>query len=560
MTSDLIRPFTPGVLWSTTWSLLAALAEVGVVLVIGRSIDTGSVSPNALGVMVALFVARALCRALTERLGDHVASRVRVRGVTLVSRHLMAVGAPLSDDQRTGDLVSRSVPGVDAVAKMAGTFLPMAGSALVASILIALVAMIVDIWTGLALLLGLPLIPVALRILETRFRTTAGELRSASNRLTAQFLDTFQGLTTIRMFDRGADRGAVLAADSEDLRMKTMDLLRVNQRALIIVDLVQAAVSTLLVVGVLWYRIDSGSVTPGEAVVLSLLAWLAVAPYVRLVQSIYLGALGLAALAQVNELLTMPTAHAGTARPTDPPDGSIRLDGVTFHYGDAIPALDDVSLSIETGRRVAIIGESGSGKSTLAAVLLGLRIPQQGTVAIGGRDRAEVSPSWHTRAITYVGQDTHLFSMSVADNLRIGRPEATAGDLIEACRTAEIHDVIAALPRGYETVLGERGTSLSAGEAQRIGIARALLADTPIVVADEATSGLDLHTERRVTRAMERVTRGRTLVLIAHRRSTIVDVDRVIVLARGRVVDDGSPIEVMSRSPLLAAMTGRHQR
>ncbi|MPZ52506.1 MAG: ATP-binding cassette domain-containing protein [Acidimicrobiia bacterium] len=559
-TPPLIRPFSSGIMWSAIWSVVAILAEVGVVITIGRAIDIGSVSLLNLVTMLALYLIRSFARGLEERMGEHVASEVRVHGVTVISEHMMKVGPALADEQRTGDLVSRSVPGMDAVAKMAGRFLPMVSGGLTASIIIAVIVLFIDIWAGLALLVSLPLIPLVLRGLESRFRATADELRSASNTLTAQFLDTFQGLTTLKMFDRGADRGTVLAEDSERLRRKTMDLLRVNQTALIIVDLVQGIVSTMVMVGVLWFRVEAGAMTVGQAAMVALLAWLAVLPYVRVVQSIYLGALGLAALRQVRELLSLPVVEQGTATPSHKPDGSILLDRVTFRYGDGIPAIDDISVEIEAGSRVAVIGESGSGKSTLAAVLLGLRVPQEGSVIVGGKDRSLVDQSWLARAITYVGQDTHIFSMSVADNLRIAKPDATAGELIEVCRLAEIHDLIATLDRGYETILDERGTTLSVGEAQRIAIARAFLADTPIIIADEATAGLDLQTERRVTLAMERVTRGRTLVLIAHRRSTIVDADRVIVLSRGRVVEDGRPADVMSRSPLLAAMSGRHQK
>lgn len=234
--------------------------------------------------------------------------------------------------------------------------------------------------------------------------------------------------------------------------------------------------------------------------------------------------------------------------------GAVRFEGVTFGYRPGKPALHDVTFDVPAGTRVAIVGHSGSGKSTALALLLRLYDPDAGRILIDGHDIRDVTLESLRRNIGVVFQHATLFQRSIADNLRIGKPEATDEELERAARLAQAHEFIAALPEGYATLLGERGARLSGGERQRLAIARAILKDPPILLMDEATSALDARTEKRLQEALEAVMSGRTVFIIAHRLSTIRKVDRILVLDRGRLVEQGTYDELVAKDGAFAAL------
>jgi ATP-binding cassette subfamily B protein len=227
--------------------------------------------------------------------------------------------------------------------------------------------------------------------------------------------------------------------------------------------------------------------------------------------------------------------------------GAITVDAVTVRYpGADRPALDTIRLRIEPGLMTAIVGASGAGKTTLAMVLLGLLAPDTGRILVDGQDLAEVAPRSIPDGIGFVAQDTYLFHTTIAENLRFARPDASDEDLVAACRAARIHDLIAGLPRGYDTVVGDRGHRFSGGERQRLSLARLLLRDPPIVVLDEATSALDTRTEAAIRATLDRRAVVRTTVVVAHRLSTVRAASQIVVLDHGRIVERGSHAELLA--------------
>ena len=255
----------------------------------------------------------------------------------------------------------------------------------------------------------------------------------------------------------------------------------------------------------------------------------------------------LALFERIFAVLDLPAP--GTAAPGAPPlrvtRGAVEVDDVTVRYDSAEqPALDGVRLRAEPGRMTAIVGASGAGKSTLAHVLLGLHPPDRGRLLVDGQDLAQVAPDSIANGIGFVAQDTYLFHTTIRQNLLFARPDATDAELAAACRAAKIHDLIAGLPKGYETLVGERGHRFSGGERQRLSLARLLLRDPPIAVLDEATSALDTRTEAAIRAALDRRAAGspggRTMIVIAHRLSTVRSADQIVVLHHGRVVERGT--------------------
>ena len=251
---------------------------------------------------------------------------------------------------------------------------------------------------------------------------------------------------------------------------------------------------------------------------------------------------------------TEEVREAPGARPLEDVTGEVRYENVTFRFKDSDQGIFDIDFNAPAGATTALVGPTGAGKTTTLALLQRLRSPRAGRILIDGQDIEEATLNSLRRHIAVVFQDAGLFNRSIAENIRIGRPDAGDADVEEAARLAEAHDFIAKKPGGYQFVIGERGASLSGGERQRIAIARAILKDAPILILDEATSALDVETESRIKRALDRLREGRTTFIIAHRLSTVADADTILVLDRGRIVECGTFRELVARQGLFARL------
>jgi ATP-binding cassette, subfamily C, bacterial CydD len=245
---------------------------------------------------------------------------------------------------------------------------------------------------------------------------------------------------------------------------------------------------------------------------------------------------------------TPPVVDVAEQHPARPLAAALSFDEVTFAYpGRDEPVLTDLCLDVAVGETVAVVGPSGAGKSTLVALLARFFDPQRGSVRLGGVDIRELPLPAVRSMISVVSQDTYLFGGTVRDNLLLARPDATGDDLERAARVAGAHEFIAELPAGYDTEIGERGTLLSGGQRQRLAIARAVLADRPILILDEATASVDAATEAAIQAALDRLTTDRTTLIIAHRLSTVRDADRIVVMDEGRVSETGTHHDLLAR-------------
>ncbi len=242
------------------------------------------------------------------------------------------------------------------------------------------------------------------------------------------------------------------------------------------------------------------------------------------------------------------------AKPLSPIKGDVRFEGVSFHYDKGLQGVQAISFAARAGETIALTGPTGSGKSTTIALLQRFRTPDEGRILIDGQDIADATIASLRSAISIVFQDAGLFNRSIADNIRIGKPEATDAEVERAAKLAEAHDFISAKPGGYGFVIGERGASLSGGERQRIAIARAILKDAPILILDEATSALDAETEAKIKRALDTLRKGRTTFVIAHRLSTVANADQIIVLDHGKIAERGRFTELAKGTGLFARL------
>jgi ABC-type multidrug transport system fused ATPase/permease subunit len=362
------------------------------------------------------------------------------------------------------------------------------------------------------------------------------------------------------MFNLGAQRGEAMYAANEQQRVVTMKLLFVNQIMILLVDFGFALGTTLVLTVVALLRLDAGVLTAGTVIALVLASAEFSRPLALIGQFFFAGAIGREFARKIIAFISeKPSVEdpPGAVAPAGRGAGALRFHDVTFSYpGTEKPAVSQFSLDIAAGETVALIGHSGSGKTTVANLVLRTLAPSAGEISIDGHAASQVPLDWVRSQIALVPQDPYLFYGTIADNLRLARPDATDEELMAAVTAANIDDFVRQSPKGLQTLVGERGLSLSGGQIQRLAIARALLKDAPIIVLDEPTSQIDLETEAVIHEALERLTKNRTVILIAHRLKTVQAADRIVVMDAGRIIEEGQPRELAARGGVYARMIG----
>ncbi|MFG2402001.1 thiol reductant ABC exporter subunit CydD [Streptomyces lydicus] len=466
---------------------------------------------------------------------------------------------------RHGETATLLTRGLDALDPYVVGYLPTMTATAVVPLTVVVWLVGADWTSALIIVVTLPLIPVfgALVGMHTA-RRTARQWRLLA-RLGGHFLDVVAGLPTLRAFGRERHQTRVVGEMADAHRRASLRTLRVAFLSSFVLETV-ATLSVALVAVPVGLRLLGGEVDLRTALVVLFLAPEAYLPLRAAGAAFHDSAEGIAVAERVFALLDdpedtdgpeepeepdglkgdgrpghedVPTARAARRAPVPPArTAHLRLDEVTVHYpGRAAPALRGVSLSVRPGEHLALVGPSGAGKSTLLALLLGFVTPTSGRVTADGTDLARLDPdAWRAR-VAWVPQRPHLFAASVADNIRLGRPDASDAEVRQAARAASADRFVEELPEAYATVLGERGAGLSAGQRQRIALARAFLKDAPVLLLDEPTAHLDAGSEAAVTRATVALMRGRTSVVVAHRTSLLPHADRVVTLRAGRPAD-----------------------
>lgn len=510
-------------------------------------------------VLLCVVVARAVVAWGAELAASRCSARAKSQLRDALLERVAGLGVDSSRRERTGELAVLATRGVDALDGYFSLYLPQLFLAVIVP-LVVLAAVVWKDWISAAIIaVTIPLIPLFMALVGATTRERMDRQLRTLQRLAGHFLDVVAGLPTLKVFGRAKAQAAGIREISERYRNTALSTLRITFLSSLILELV-ATFSVALVAVAIGLRLMGGEIGLRTALFALVLAPEAYMPLRQLGANYHASSEGIAAAEQVFAVLppagtpaeAHPVGHTheahggragekplacGTRR--EVPDMAvtdITVEGLCVSYpGRCEPALEDISLSVEAGEVLALAGPSGCGKSTLLSVLLGLIAPERGRVRVGNVDMVDFDPdAWHAQ-LAWVPQRPHLFATSIAENVRLGRRDASIRELWVAVRAAGLADVVADLPKGLDTVLGDRGAGLSAGERQRVALARAFLRDSPLLLLDEPTANLDGQTEHEVLEAVRRLSHGRTVVLVAHRPTLLSLADRVFTLGAAEV-------------------------
>ena len=500
----------------------------------------------AVGLVIVLRGALEHWRAIVAH---ETAAKVQLHLRRLLFDKVTELGPGYVAQQRSGDVTLSLVDGVEQLEVYFGQYLPQLTVSMLTPLLIfACIAWLDWVVAGVVLVFAFVALfaPAIWHHLDSR---KSIERRRAYGAFAAELLDSIQGLATLKAFGQSKPRADTLAVRARELFRSTMWVLATNSLGRGITDSA-IAVGAATALGVGAFRVASGDMELSALLVILMLGVEVYRPMRDLRTVLHQGMNGLSAAQGIYRLLDgEPQVRDAEATVTTPASLSpeIVFDNVTFRYpGGQLTTHRNLSFTVSAGERVGIVGPSGCGKSSIVRLLLRFYDPEAGDIRIGGHRLCDLPFAAIRSQIAVVSQDTYLFHGNIEDNIRMGRPDASHDEIVDAASAANIHGFVSSLPDGYQTLIGEKGIKLSGGQRQRVAIARALLRDTPILVLDEALSAVDAENEAVIQDALDRLMRDRTVLILAHRLSSVIDCDRILALDDGRIVESGDHAALMA--------------
>ncbi|MCS7259588.1 MAG: thiol reductant ABC exporter subunit CydD [Anaerolineae bacterium] len=566
------RQATPSLLAVALCGWLAGALLVGQAWALSQVVAQAFLEGAMLRDVAIWLVAFAVCAVARSALvwggqvaAQHLASTIKHNLRARFAAQLVALGPTYAQGERSGELVTTALEGIEALDAYFGQYLPQLFNAALVPLTFLLLIAPLDPISGILMAVTAPLIPFFMVLIGSQAEQLTRRQWRALRIMGAHFLDVLQGLTTLKVLGRSTEQTETIARISDAYRQRTMAVLRVTFLSALMLEML-ATLGTAIVAVEVGLRLLYGSLSFQQAFFVLLLAPEFYMPLRTLGARFHAGVAGATAAQRIYQVLETPLAMPQIEAPSTASlpaltthtrtlpsvtDLPIRFVDVHFAYQDGMrPALRGVSLELLPGQKAALVGPSGSGKSTVVQLLLRFIEPQQGSIYVGNVPLDSLDPTWWRMQVAWVPQLPYLLNASVADNIRLGRPDATMEEVIAAARLAHADTFIRELPAGYDTLIGERGARLSGGQAQRIAIARAFLKDAPLLILDEATSSLDAHHEELLQASIAQLMYGRTVLVIAHRLTTTQDADVIWVLSEGRIAEHGRHHELLARQGL----------
>jgi len=488
------------------------------------------------------------------RAGQRVLFTVRTR----LFRHLQRLSLDFYERERTGRLVARMTADIDAMSDLVTDGLVTLVTGLITMVGVAIILIVMDWQLALATLVVAPLIGLAARAWRRWSAEAYRQVRETHSVVNVQLQEALSGVRAIQAFRRERATAARLAEANHDERVAHWRTISLASFFFPGIEFLGTA-ALVVVLGVGGRRVLAGDLEIGVLAAFLLYLRNLFDPVQQLSELYDSFQSATAGAERVGNVLAEEPSVREAPDPVPLPDprGDIHLEDVCFAYDQGPEVLHDVTLRVDSGTTLALIGPTGAGKSTVAKLIARFYDPLAGRITLDGVDLRQVRLADLRRAMGYVPQEGFLFSGTILDNIRFGRPEATRDEVEAAARAVGADQVIAGLPDGYDTQVGERGALLAAGERQLVAFARAWIADPALLLLDEATSNLDAVSEARVTDALQRLRAGRTTIIIAHRLTTIAQADQIAVVSDGRIVESGTPNDLRARGGRFAALFDR---
>lgn len=528
-------------------TLLGALGAGWCLISTGRVLGALLSSSPVAGLLAQALAAAAVsatCQLLAQRVARFSALTEEAHLRRLTLGHLLGLGPARATDVRSGATASLLTDGAERVALYRQTFLAPTLAAAAAPLLVLVeLAVVVDVVPALVLAAAVIVVPAFIAWCHSRLRASSSESRQARMRLAAEYLDAIQGLRTLTLARAAERTSARLRLEGESNRRAVMGLLAGNQLVILLTDGLFSLFLITVAAGLALLRLSTGVIDVGDALAIVLTSYVLLEPLDHVGAFFYVGMGGMANQRAIGRILSRPLPSS-TTRPTArtspaaSAQAAIVLNDVEAAW-DAAPVLEGVNLSVRRGETLAVVGPSGAGKSTLMAMLAGNLLPSGGSVCVEGTELSAATQDEVRSASALVAQTTWLFTGTIADNLRLAQPYATPSQLWQALEVARLDKEVALMPEGLETQVGEAGLGLSGGQAQRLSLARAFLADRPVLLLDEPTSQVDLASEAAIVESLEQLAQGRTVVTISHRVGALTAADRTVRVEAGAVHEVG---------------------
>lgn len=503
------------------------------------------------GALLTLYAASYRLNVKIETVGRTMGARIEFAMREKLFRHLLRMGYSFYDNAQSGQLLSRLVNDLSEV----GNLMFAIPHLLVTCAITLLGSTALLFWLNWQLALVVTTLLIVKTVTTIKLNANMKKLfmraRENTGDLSGQISESLQGIRLVKVFNTEERELAKMLRAGENL-------LSVQEKSFGTVGKLHGGVDffsnvmNLAIIVLGGVLITFGLMTVGDLVAFLLYMMLCMRPVFQLMMLTETYQRGMAGVDRYRELMSLPESSELSVERVAQIEGSvneqsIEFSHVNFGYVPDAPIFSDFNLSIAPGEHVGIVGMTGGGKTTLCELLLGMYDLDGGKISINGRDIKTVKTDSLRREVGMIQQDTFLFSATVRDNIAYGRPDATDAEIVEAAKLAEAHDFIAALPNGYDTFVGERGVKLSGGQKQRLAIARMFLRDPKILILDEATSALDNETERQIQRAMQKLSQNRTTITVAHRLATVRNSNRILVLERGNITEEGTHENLMAR-------------
>lgn len=502
-----------------------------------------------LGALLVIGVLRATTTGGVEVFSGWLAVRIKHKLRQMLLERLLAAGPACIQQEHSGEITNTFINGVEALDAYYSQYLPQLVISAIVPLAVLLAVFPLDWLSGLVFLLTAPLIPFFMMLVGKGSESITRRQYQSLSRMSAFFLDTLQGLRELKQWNRSKDHAQRISKAAEDYRRTTMSVLRVTFLSALVLELV-ATISTAVVAVQVGLRLLYGLMDFQQAFVVLLLAPEFYQPLRLLGQRFHAGMSGVSAAERIfalMETISPSTSSPLASAPSFKAGDVIRFENVGLQFQNReMPALKNIHFELKHGEMLALVGSSGSGKTTIANLLMGFIQPQEGKIWINHRLLNEIDLTGWRKQIAWVGQRPYILHGTLRENLLLAMPAASTEELERAISLAHLNELVAALPQGIDTVLGEGGAKLSSGEAQRLALARAFLKNAPIVILDEPTAHLDASLEKVLEESIVHLCAGRTVLMIAHRLPTVMRANHILVLQDGQIVEQGTHAELIN--------------